>query len=543
MSVRSSSPVQELWSSILNSVSSTRSIPSKNILVLGEEHTGKSTLVKALLRKTEDEAQSADFALGYGWADVKDDADEDTLARLSVYSVPSSAPSHLALVDHFLPPRTSLPHTSVVIVLDWTRPWTFVSQLEKWLKWVEHWAEGEKGRDLDMLHDEAKERLRLHIQHYTEPGSTDSSNPASLSSTLLPLGDGILTSNAAGVPIIVVCTKADLMDDSLSGTAGPSQSLGIGGMTKNSMWEERQDAIIQVLRTICLKYGAALFYTTHAPQTLANLRSYALHLLFIPTPVAPNEPLPRNPFPFAQRANALDRDRILIPVGWDSWGKIKILREDFDVRRWGEGWESDLDSGEAAPVGGAQDWFKEILGPHQDIQAKAPPPLIVPKAEQAFLSSHYEALQKDRDPRATFRQPIAVSGQAGAVEAGVVGPMGSSSFNLPGVEKAMQEMETEDPHSGREVPARTTPAPMAPTPRPARLPVSPTDTIGRTPGTPGGNSQTEVLQNFFQSLLVPNRSGSSARSASVAQPKAPSGQALSPSATAPAEGVNGVPEK
>ncbi|KZT62783.1 hypothetical protein CALCODRAFT_478704 [Calocera cornea HHB12733] len=541
MSVRSSSPVQELWSSILNSVSSTRSIPSKNVLVLGEEHTGKSTLVQALLGKTEDEAQSADFALGYGWSDVKDDADE---GKLSVYSVPSSAPSHLALVDHFIPPRTSLPHTLVMIVLDWTQPWTFVPQLEKWLKWVEHWAEADKGRDLDVLRDEAKERLRLHIQHYTEPGSTETSNPASLSSTLLPLGDGTLTSNAAGVPIIVVCTKADLMDDSLSGTAGPSQSMGIGGMTKNSMWEERQDAIIQVLRTICLRYGAALFYTTRAPQTLSTLRAYALHLLFIPTAVAPNEPLPRNPFPFALRANALDRDRILIPVGWDSWGKIKILREEFDVRRWGEGWESDLDSAEATPAGGAQDWFKEIIGPHQDIQAKAPPPLIIPKAEQAFLAAHYEALQKDRDPRATFRQPIAVSGQAGAIEAGVVGPMGSSSFNLPSVEKAMQEMETEEPQTGREAPPRSTPASIASVSRTPRLPVSPTEPIGRTPGTPGGSSQHEVLQNFFQSLLVPNRSGTGARSASVAQPtKAPTGLVVSPSTTAPTENVNGVPDK
>ncbi|EJU06359.1 hypothetical protein DACRYDRAFT_45062 [Dacryopinax primogenitus] len=542
MSVRSSSPVQELWSSILNSVSATRSIPSKNVLILGEEHTGKSTLVRALLRKTEDDDQSGDFALGYGWADVKDDADEgvDTLARLSVYSVPSSAPSHLALVDHFLPPRTSLPHTLVMIVLDWTQPWTFVLQLEKWMKWVERWAEGDKGRDLDVLRDEGKERLRLHIQHYSEPGSADASNPASLSSTLLPLGDGTLTNNVAGLPIMVVCTKADLMDDSLSGTAGPSQSLGIvGGLTKNSMWEDRQDAIIQVLRTICLRYGAALFYTTHAPQTLATLRAYALHLLFLPTPVAPNEPLPRNPFLFAQRANALDRDRILIPVGWDSWGKIKILREDFDVRRWGEGWETDLDSPEGRPSGGAQDWFREIIGPHQDIQAKAPPPLIIPKPEQTFLAAHYEALQKDRDPRATFRQPIAVSGQAGAVETGVVGPMGSSSFNLPSVEKAMQEMETEEPQPGKEISPRSAPPPVAPAPRSARLPVGPTEAIGRTPGSPGGSSQHEVLQNFFQSLLVPNRTSSAARSGSAISKSPAQGTSPSP----PAENVNGVPEK
>ena len=72
------SPVQEqqdLWSSILDSVSSTRSIPSKNVLILGEPSTGKSNIAAALLQKP-DNNEGKDFALGYDWVDVKDDADE-----------------------------------------------------------------------------------------------------------------------------------------------------------------------------------------------------------------------------------------------------------------------------------------------------------------------------------------------------------------------------------------------------------------------------------------------------------------------------------
>lgn len=74
-------PPQDLWSSILDSVSSTRSTPSKQVLVLGAPSSGKSLLASALLHKPaaaddSNDALRSDFALGYDWADVRDDADE-----------------------------------------------------------------------------------------------------------------------------------------------------------------------------------------------------------------------------------------------------------------------------------------------------------------------------------------------------------------------------------------------------------------------------------------------------------------------------------
>ena len=73
-------PPQDLWFSILDSVSTSRSIPSKQVLLLGQPSTGKSSIAAALLQKPiSDEVkedQRSDFALGYDWADVRDDADE-----------------------------------------------------------------------------------------------------------------------------------------------------------------------------------------------------------------------------------------------------------------------------------------------------------------------------------------------------------------------------------------------------------------------------------------------------------------------------------
>ncbi len=90
-------PPQDLWSTILNSVSSSRSIPTKNILVLGQPSTGKSTLVSAILQKTAADASKdeprTDFALGYDWADVRDEGEEGLSLLLypSIY-IPTTPP-------------------------------------------------------------------------------------------------------------------------------------------------------------------------------------------------------------------------------------------------------------------------------------------------------------------------------------------------------------------------------------------------------------------------------------------------------------------
>jgi len=75
---RSSSPEappQDLWSTILNSVSSSRLTPAKNILVLGQPSTGKSTLVCSAADTSKDEPHT-DYAVRYDWADVRDKGEE-----------------------------------------------------------------------------------------------------------------------------------------------------------------------------------------------------------------------------------------------------------------------------------------------------------------------------------------------------------------------------------------------------------------------------------------------------------------------------------
>ena len=114
--------------------------------------------------------------------------------------------------------------------------------------------------------------------------------------------------------------------------------------------------------------GAALFYTTPVPANLQVLRQYALHLLFMPPAPSPGmvtstevQAPVRKIFPFSHKPNTLDRDRIVVPAGWDSWGKIAVLRDGFDAKMWGEAWERDLEADESSGESGAKRAYANLV--------------------------------------------------------------------------------------------------------------------------------------------------------------------------------------
>jgi dynein light intermediate chain 1 len=87
----------------------------------------------------------------------------DILARISVYTVQSSNSVHTRLITQVLPPKTALPNTLIMIILDWTKPWTFVDQLELWMKWIDDWSKTDNGRELEVAREEGRER-RMSVQ-------------------------------------------------------------------------------------------------------------------------------------------------------------------------------------------------------------------------------------------------------------------------------------------------------------------------------------------------------------------------------------------
>lgn len=143
-------------------------------------------------------------------------------------------------------------------------------------------------------------------------------------------------------------------------------------------------------------------------------------------------------------------------------------------------------------------------------------------AEQAFLAKHYDenAKKPDRDPRGAFRNPTDTAA------AGIVGPLGSSSFNLPTVERALSEMEAGMGNStlnastsgdGARRLSQRGAVGAGITNHAGRPPSSPT--IGTSPSPTGGQTQHEVLQNFFQSLLSSRDRGGASAAAKNTDPK------------------------
>jgi dynein light intermediate chain 1, cytosolic len=50
--------------------------------------------------------------------------------------------------------------------------------------------------------------------------------------------------------------------------------------------------------------------------------------------------------------NVIDRDKVVLPPNWDSWGKIRVLREGFDVEGVNQGWSIDIEEPSRSVVNG-----------------------------------------------------------------------------------------------------------------------------------------------------------------------------------------------
>ena len=144
--------------------------------------------------------------------------------------------------------------------------------------------------------------------------------------------------------------------------------------------DEAFDRIQQVLRLACLEYGASLAYTSmHSLETYSRLRALVCQRLFgmhIGDAAT-------------ARHNIVEKDRIFIPAGWDSIGKIRVLRDDFDPKdeKWRNGsWNSLF------LVARPQSTVSTVVGTGSLFQAIAHDNSAEAEDEQSFLASQVEAL-------------------------------------------------------------------------------------------------------------------------------------------------------
>lgn len=160
---------ENLWSSILAEVqnSGNNKLPTnKNVLVLGDNESGKTTLI-AKLQGVEDPKKGS--GLEFAYIDVRDDYRDDH-TRLSVW-VLDGDPGHSNLLKYALNAER-FEQTLVILVATMTTPWTILDQLQFWAKLL--------GDHLDKLASEnpsfndtwkhCREACVKKWQEYIEPG-------------------------------------------------------------------------------------------------------------------------------------------------------------------------------------------------------------------------------------------------------------------------------------------------------------------------------------------------------------------------------------
>eukprot|EP00066_Takifugu_rubripes_P019154 XP_011608420.1 PREDICTED: cytoplasmic dynein 1 light intermediate chain 2 isoform X1 [Takifugu rubripes] len=297
---------QNLWSSILSEVStrSSSKLPSgKNILVFGEDGSGKTTLM-AKLQGAEHNKKGR--GLEYLYLSVHDE-DRDDLTRCNVWILDGDL-YHKGLLK-FAVSAQSLSDCLAVFVVDMSRPWIIMDSLQKWSSVLRDHVDKLK-IEPDVLR-EMEQRMVKAFQEYSEPEDANSSSPQRRAPTagedeavVLPLGENTLTHNLA-VPVLVVCTKCD----------------AVSVLEKEHDYKEEQFDFIQShIRRFCLQYGAGLFYTSvKEEKNLDLLYKYIVHKLY--------------DFQFTTSALVVEKDAVFIPSGWDNEKKIAILHENLSTVR------------------------------------------------------------------------------------------------------------------------------------------------------------------------------------------------------------------
>ncbi|KAM9493436.1 cytoplasmic dynein 1 light intermediate chain 1 isoform 2-T2 [Clarias gariepinus] len=292
---------QNLWSSILSEVS-TRSrskLPSgKNVLVLGEVASGKTTLV-AKLQGVEEYMKGR--GLEYLYFNVHDE-DVDDHTRCNAWVLDGDL-YHKGL-QKFAMCVENLADSLALLVVDLSRPWLALDSLHKWTSVLRDYLDKlrvppETMRELEL-------GLVKQFQEYVEPGSSVEgasqrrSAESEEESVVLPLGENTLTHNL-GIPLVVVCTKCD----------------AISTLEKEHDYrDEHFDFIQSHIRRFCLQYGAALLYTSiKENKNIDLIYKYLIHRLY--------------GFPFHFPAQVVEKDSVFIPSGWDNEKKISILHENL----------------------------------------------------------------------------------------------------------------------------------------------------------------------------------------------------------------------
>ncbi|XP_037026129.1 cytoplasmic dynein 1 light intermediate chain 1 [Bradysia coprophila] len=382
---------ENLWSEILADVQnqgSTKLPSNKSVLVLGDNSSGKTTLI-AKLQGVEDPKKGS--GLEYAYIDVRDEYRDD-LTRLGVW-VLDGDPGHSNLLKFALN-ESNYAHTLVILTVSMTSPWSWLDQLQNWMKVLADHVDQLKIDSDDR--QESRQRLVTAWQNYCETGDhLDPSSPIKRTvripsvddEDVLPLPDGAFTTNI-GLDMVVVVTKTDYMTT----------------LEKEYDYkDEHFDFMQQWIRRFCLQHGASLFYTSVKEDKNCDLLyKYLTHRIY--------------DLPFRTPALVVEKDAVLIPAGWDNMNKISILHENMQTCKPDE-YYTDVIT--APPT------RKTVSNREVEVQTED---------EQAFLARQQQLLMQGQSPSSRGESPMRTpSGPKSTPRAPIDGKLNSGTPGGEGV--------------------------------------------------------------------------------------------------------------
>lgn len=303
---------ENVWANILAEVQSssqTKLPSSKTAVVLGDNETGKTTLM-AKLQGVEDPKKGS--GLEFTYINVKDEYRDDS-TRLSTWLVDGDI-YHRGLLKFALTEQ-NYAHCCVLLVASLDRPWDIMDSLTKWSDVLSTHIQrlklppGIQKQQEDIILREfvdyvERDETTMVTSTTSAPHGQHGRRLTDADSSLSTLEEGTLVCNL-GIPIVVVLTRSDAI-----------QQLE----KDNEYKDEHFDFIQQHVRKFCLKFGAALFYTSAKDgKNCSLLHKYLVHRLY--------------GFPFTGVASVIEKDSVFIPSGWDNEKKIAILYDGMNNMR------------------------------------------------------------------------------------------------------------------------------------------------------------------------------------------------------------------
>uniref|UniRef100_A0A6G1SGQ2 Dynein light intermediate chain n=1 Tax=Aceria tosichella TaxID=561515 RepID=A0A6G1SGQ2_9ACAR len=318
----------KIWSTILQQVrqTDTKKLPAnKSILVLGDNETGKTTLIARLAGL---EAPKKGSGLEYNFIEIRDDYRDDS-TKLGAWILDGDIGNTKLL--NFALTETNFEHSCCLLVASMSQPWNIMRSLETWANVLEKHIESLQIKPASKL-KQCRQKLMLRFLNYVaatdeadgklvaglnqatasefsggnqrttsdqnDDDDIDVVNEATMS--VRELGRDALSRNL-GIDIIVVITKTD----------------HIATLERDHDYtEETFDFIQQAIRKFCLQFGAALFYVSAKVNKNCDLlHKYLAHRIY--------------DLPFKANASVVERDAIFVPSGWDNEKKISILYDNI----------------------------------------------------------------------------------------------------------------------------------------------------------------------------------------------------------------------